>query len=152
MPSYLARHYDPALEIDHIAAREDLEREQVDRLKRSLAIVLMASSIPRRLGADASDDELALDKKRARRTSHALKQALTGWSKRPGDLPMNDGIRIEGAQTSWQGWAEAHVASIKVQLRVVSTYAVKKDEEPWGKSAVVKLENEINWVTYALRD
>src|SRR5882724_11769921 len=98
MPGYLERYYDAGLDIKGIEAREEIERHQVERLKRSLSTIVMTGSIPRRLGPDVNDQELALDKRRARRAAHALKQALSSWSKRPGELPLDDRIRIEGAQ------------------------------------------------------
>lgn len=151
MPSYLGQHFDASLDVDGIGSREDLNRRQVERLKRSLAVVLITGSIPRRLGGDAMPEELALDKKRARRVAHALKQALSGWAKRY-DLPLDDSIRQEGAQMNWESWQPAFLADLSTQVRCVATWAMKNDEEDWGKSAVVRLENERNWITYALRD
>lgn len=152
MSSYLARHFDPALDVGGVGSREILEGEQVERIKRALSVILVCGSIPRRLGGDATPEELALDKKRARRTAHALKQSLHSWRKRPGELPIDDQVRTEGAQMKWEPWGEAHTMTLNNQLRVVSTYAITSGEEDWGKSAVVRLENEVNWISYALRD
>lgn len=149
--NFLSRYFDPALTPPKVSSREELEQREVDRLTRALAVVIMAGSIPRRLGGDASDDELAKDKKRARRAGHALSQALKGWSKKY-DLPLDDKIRMEGAQIKWDDWLTVHVTKIQDELRCLATWAVLNNEERWGRSAVVNLENEINWLTYALRD
>lgn len=154
MASYLARHFDPALTDlgEGFGSREELEAHQVERIKRALSVVIICGSIPRRLGADASPEELSLDKKRARRAAHALKQSLHSWKKRPGELPLTDEVRMDGAQLQWKSWIEAHDTNIANQLRIVSTYAITNGEEDWGKSAVVRLENESNWINYAFRD
>jgi hypothetical protein len=52
------------------------------RIARALALVRVTGSIPRRLGIDATDEELAIDKKRARRTAWALQQSLGCWGKK----------------------------------------------------------------------
>jgi hypothetical protein len=151
MASYLGQHFDAGLDVTGIRSREELEERQVDRLKLALATVLITSSIPRRLGADATSEELALDKKRARRTAHALQKSLSAWTKRM-ELPMDDEIRAQGAQMNWTPWREAFLANLADQVRSVATWSVTHGEESWGKSAIVRLTNEQNWVTYALRD
>jgi hypothetical protein len=149
---YLSRYYDPALELPETGAREEWERRQIERLERALSVVIMAGTIPRRLGGDANDDELALDRRRAKRAGHALSQSLKGWTKNKPNLPLNDDVRMAGAQIVWETWRDAHLSDLNLQLRSVTTWAIKHDELDWGKSAVVKLENEINWVGYALRE
>lgn len=152
MTTYLARHYDAALDVSGIGSREELERRQVDRIARALSVVLLAGGTPRRLGGDATDAELALDKKRARRTGHVFGQAIKQWTKKKVDLPLDDKVRSEGAQIDWPKWIEAHTAEINQQLRCLVTWALQNDEERWAKSAVVKLENELRWVSYAARE
>lgn len=152
MPSFLAQHYDPELNLDAIGSREELETRQIARINRALSVTLLAGTTPRRLGGDATDEELAVDKKRARRCGHALGQSLKQWTKRKQDLPLDDSVRREGAQIKWTEWAEAHCVDIKNQLRCVATYAIRSDQERWGKSAVVRLENELKWLEFALRD
>lgn len=151
MASYLGQHFDAGLDVTGIRSREDLEERQVDRLKLALAVVLITSSIPRRLGSDATAEELALDKKRARRTAHALQKSLASWTKKM-ELPMDDEIRAQGAQMNWTPWQEAFLSNLADQVRCVATWSVTHGEESWGKSAIVRLTNEQNWVTYALRD
>lgn len=152
MTSFLARFYDPELDVSPIESREELDRRQIERVSRALSVVIIAGMTPRRLGGDATDEELALDKKRARRAGHALGQSLKQWTKRKQNLPNDDGVRMEGAQINWESWAEAHISELQQQLRCVTTYALRSNEERWGKSAVVRLENELKWLQIALRD
>jgi hypothetical protein len=151
MTNYLGEHYDPGLDISGIGSREDLEKKQINRINRELAVILVTASIPRRLGPDADETELALDKKRGRRVAHALHQALTGWTKRPPQVTLDDEIRRLGAQLNWTSWQPAVLRSIEEQRRCVATYAVRSGQERWGKSAIVRLNNELKWVEYALR-
>lgn len=152
MSSFLARFYDPALPIEGIGSREEIERQVVERIVRALSVTIIAGTTPRRLGGDAMDDELAMDKKRARRFGHVLGQSLKQWTKKRPDLPLDKAVRIEGAQIKWETWKDKQCADIAAQLRLVATWSVQKDEEKWGKSAVVKLENELKWMEYAFRD
>lgn len=149
---FLARYYDAALDPPKVKDSAELERAEIERLSRALSVVVIAGSIPRRLGGDATDEDLALDTKRARRVGHALNGAIKGWTKKSPPLPVSDEIRREGAQIDWDVWRETHLTTINNQLRCLATWAIQNQQESWGKSAVVRLENEINWVTYALRD
>jgi hypothetical protein len=150
-PSYLARHYDPALAVEKVGPRETLEKGEIERLQRAMTVVLFAGSIPRRIG-DASDEELALDKKRSRRVLHALNQSFRGWTKATPYLEATKEIKAEGAVINWVAWREEHLTIVRHRLRVLTTWAVRAEEEAWGKQVVVKLENEIGWIEYALRD
>lgn len=150
-PTYLARHYDPALVVEEIGPRKTLEAGEVERLQRAMTVVLCAGSIPRRIG-DASDAELALDKKRSRRVLHALNQSYRGWTNKAPKLKATPEIKSEGAVINWTAWREEHLTIVRHRLRVLTTWAVRAEEEAWGKQCVVKLENEIGWIEYSLRD
>lgn len=149
--NYLTRYYDPELSMT-AATTKELEAAQLDRLKRSLQVVVYAGSIPRRLGGEASDRELAIDRKRARRVGHALKQSIGGWSKKQVKLQDNNELRIEGAQLIWPDWFEAYLVRLDNEVKLVVSWAIRNDQQRWGRSAVVKFENELNWITYAMRD
>lgn len=149
--NYLGEHFDGSLDIRGIPNREELERRQRDRLNRALATVLITSQIPRRLGSDASPEELAMDKKRSRRVAHALRQSLLSWQKKI-ELQVDDEIRRDGAQLNWDKWSTKFLTDLRLQMSCVATWAVAKEDEDWGKSALVRLKNEENWLTYALRE
>lgn len=153
MSTFLARYHDAELVLPDDVTREALEKEECSRIGRSLAVCLIAGSIPKRLGGDATDIELALDKKRSRRMAHALSRSLAGWTKKSADyMPLDDAIRSAGAAIDWRKFEAEHVTLVKSRLSLMATYAIRDGQERWGKSAVVRLENELNWVTYALRD
>lgn len=149
---YLARYFDSGLKLPRNLNRDRIEFKQIDRISRALSVVLVAGSTPRRLGQDATRHELALDKKRARRMAAALQQSLKGWSVHPNIFNTDEQVRREGARILWDSWLIKHSTDIQEELRIVATWAILHDEERWGRSCVVKLENELAWTDYALRD
>lgn len=150
--AYLGRFYDPALELPDYLDRRVITERELDRIQRAFSIVWITSQIPRRLGGDAGRDELALDKKRAKRVMHALVQSYKGWQTREPKRLESEEIRIAGANLQWEAFGPAHHTSVLARMRLVATYAIKADDHKWGRSAVTRLENEIRWVSYALRD
>ena len=150
--TFLSRWYDAGLEIPPDLSEEVVTGDEIGRLTKHLAVVIYAASISRRLGGDASDEEMALDKKRGRRTAHALSQSLRGWAGRVPTLKADDEIRRLGAQMDWIKFREEHAADVLLRLRTISTWAMQTDNEKFGKTAAVKYQNELGWVGYALRD
>jgi hypothetical protein len=148
---FLERWYDSGLEPPPLD-RPTIVDEEVQRLLRSIAIVSAAGAIPRRLGGDATSGELAIDKKRARRVAWALNQTLIKWKARPGKPPMDDLIRVSAANLIWGQFISEHQTHVLARIRLVATWAIRENEQRWGKSAVVRYENEVKWVAYAMRD
>ena len=149
---FLEQHFDGDLSTNGVESREELERRQIERIERALSIILVAGVIPRRLGGDASDEELALDRKRARRAAHALTNSLKGWTRKSPKPPLNDKIRMDGAQLIWADWEAKHLAAVEHELRLCATWALRNEEIRWGRSAVVALTNELRWVSFSQRD
>jgi hypothetical protein len=150
---YLERYYDSGMSLPRYENREAIERAEEQRIARTLAVVVVAGSMPRRIGA-ASDEELRADKQTARRLSHALQQSLRGWSSRPifEIVTLDDKVRRDGATVEWDHLVESHLSIVKSRQRVVATWAIRKKENRWGRSAIVRLENELKWVSYAGRE
>lgn len=149
--SYLARYFDGGLEVSEDLNEKAIIQGEIDRLTGVLIVVIHAGSLPRRLG-DVTDEDLALDKKRARRTTWALTQALRAWSRRLPTLEVDAESRVAGAQLVWEQFKAEHAAALNERMRLISTWALMNDSQIFGKKAVVKLNNELNWVDYALRD
>lgn len=149
--TYLSRYFDSGLKLPKIGASEDLQDRQIERISRALSVVVLAGTIPRRIGGEASSEDLAMDKKRAKRAGHALSQSLRQWRKREGKLPIDDSIRREAAQLLWPRWSEEHMSTLRSELAIVSTWAILVEQEAWGKQAVVRLDNELTWILYSMR-
>jgi len=150
--SFVGRYFDPGLAIPEAITRESLISGEVERITGALTLILVVGSIPRRLGGDATDDELALDKKRSKRVGWALTQSLGGWSKKQPRIQVTAEIQREGAQLNWQEFVPNHMTQLMNELRMVATWSVQNDDGRWGRTAVVNLENEMRWLTYAMRD
>jgi len=150
--SFLERYFDPALVPLADFDRERLILGESVRIVRFLTPVIIAGRIPRRLGGEATSEELALDKKRGRRAAHALRQSHVSWTKDEPVIELNDLTKRTGAQLEWDPWSRDHALSVMRSLRTLSTWAIINDDRRWGRSAVVYLENELRWITYALRD
>lgn len=148
---FLAPWYDPGLEIPAKLDIATIVAEECARISESMAIVLYASTIPRRLGGDADNAELASDKKQARRVAHALRGAYRGWSKKSPDLPNGEEIRQQGAQLMWHLWHPEHIHTVETRIVRAATFALQRNEDRWGKTAVTSYLNEINWINYAMR-
>lgn len=151
-PAFLSRWYDAGLEIPEGITVEQLAQEERERISIAIATVLYASTIPRRLGGDSADNELASDKKRCRRVGHALRQAYRGWDKKQPSVSTSDEIRQAGAQLVWEEFKQGHLSVLVMRETRAATFAVRTMNERWGRSALTNLENERNWLTYALRD
>src|SRR5262245_23021357 len=111
---YLERLYDPGLRLPR-TDRSRITAEEIERLCHALALVKVAGSIPRRLGFKATDEELALDKKRARRVGHALRQSLDGWTRDPKVEFDDEVIRREGAQLEWLLFSTEHIVELRAR-------------------------------------
>jgi hypothetical protein len=153
--SLLASYHDPTLPVSAEDTRVTLTAAETARLLRQSSVMYAITTMPRRLGSDASDDDLATDKKRARRTQHALFQCLQDWvGKRVPKLLTTPEIRQEATQVNWTAWIEEHERYVRQRTVYIASWAIKIDNDKdkrWAKSAVVRLQNESRWVAYALR-
>jgi hypothetical protein len=146
---YLDERFDPSLEVDLELTAAELGAEETLRLQGMLASAIVAAEIPRRL-SDATREELALDKRRSRRVAHALRQSVISWG---GFLELEPTAeqRSAGAQINWAEWWGQHEAWLIARQRYVATWAKKTNELSAGKTALVKLRNEYDWLKYAMR-
>lgn len=145
----LESYWDPGLTVDVSESLEDITKQEVKRLQSTCAVVLVTSQIPKRL-SDASREELALDKKRARRILHSARQSLRAWGGKEREATKDE--KVAGAQMAWESWAEEYDAWLQARLRYVATWAKASGNLRFGKSAVVRLSQELEWLRYALRD
>jgi hypothetical protein len=142
---YLVQHFNPDLQLPDIGSWEEMEEREVNRIRRALSVSILAGTIPNR------STEPADDKRKARRVSHALRNSLKGWTKISNQLPLDDSVRREAVSLQWDKWVTRHVTIVESEIVLVATWAIKLNFERWGRSAVVNLTNERQWVTYAVR-
>jgi len=149
---FVERYFDSGLAVSELETKESLVSREVERIQTALTVVGVVGSIPRRLGGEATDKELAIDKRRARRVDHALRQSFSSWSKREPKIQVTAEIQREGIQLEWDEFIMEHMTQVMTELPLLATWAILNEETRWGRSAVVYLENEIRWITYAMRD
>lgn len=78
------------------------EEENIKRLGRGICQCEEVIGAKRRLGGDATDKELAEDKRIARRIKHRLEVALSDW----GDGKHHERLDGSGAKLIWSEWWE----------------------------------------------
>lgn len=148
---FLDQHYDPALDVRLDVTPEEVEQGELRRLNFVVAALRHARMLKRRLGGDASREEMARDKKFIRRLEHAMSQSMTAWGGNPDEAAHDEASKV-GATREWESWAIDHSLWLDTRVRYMATYAKKKGHPKWGAQAVVRLRNEQEWVRYALRD
>lgn len=148
--SFLMQWHDPGLTVNEEDTADSLVQEERQRLAKMLAVAEAAQTVPRRLGADATPDELAADKRRSRRIAHVARQCATAWGK---IVSITGDVSREAAQVNWSQWWETHKTWLINRIKYIVAWAQKTGaDEKWTKSTVVKLTNELTWLTYAMRE
>lgn len=139
----LQYYQDPSLPVGDEPPAAIVEAEAL-RLNRLIAVASAAVAIPRRLGADASREELALDKKYSRQVCWLAATHLK-WMQHEFELSAvdTDEVRSAGAQLSWPDWAAAHKLDLEERLVYISTWAIRKDHLKTGNKLVNLLEREL---------
>lgn len=150
--NFLLQWYDPDLAIKDGETKDAINKEEVERLATLYWIAITAHAIPRRVGSEANQDELAADKQRCRRVAHAAEQLVLMWSGRKTVPTISADITRQAAQVNWEAWWAEHSVWLANRLRYIATWAQKEDRnDKWAKGAAVRLNNEAKWMSYALR-
>lgn len=150
--SFLAEYVDPGLKVDLEKKPEEFELDEIRRIQDSAVAIMYALSMPRRLGGDATSEDLANDKKRCKRVLHVLKQSMQSWSSNTTvewRAPVEDD-RIRGASLDWNIWYEETRVHLMNLRAYIATYGMTKNGE-WARKAVTRLTNELSWLAYAMR-
>ena len=152
---FLEEWFEPSLKVDTTLTGESFSQEEIARIQTAACYVMVAIEIPRRLGGDATSDELALDKRRCRRVLHVLRQQLVGWSEKDPDKvkwrPLTDEDKAEGASLIWDKWWEGQQAHLTARRAYIATWGLKKPDTEYAKHAVTRINNELNHMAYAMR-
>jgi hypothetical protein len=106
----------------------------------------------RRLGGDATSDELAIDKKRAKRLAHCWRTSLRAWGAQESSSDvLEQEIRQRAATVHWEDLAAARRQYLLSRFPLYATMAIDLEEEQWGYHIITILKNELRWLDYAMR-
>lgn len=135
-----------------------VDESEIKRLIAASMMALAASRTPRRLGGEATREELSLDKTVSRIVGNAylgllhLYGAGTGdWQKLRENATRNEEARSAGAQVQWQPWLDDQIIWLEQAIRRVAACALKTNNIEWGNKAVYRLERERDLLARARR-
>lgn len=137
------------------AWRESREvRRQVDRLAVGITKCVGALAVPRRLGEDASQRDLADDKRLARKYANILIANRERWDP---EAPLigadaDPAVLAEGSRIDWVEWEEDWLADLEQQAgRLAATGLAKKVDARRVASMVHLLDSEA-WAVRRVRE
>jgi hypothetical protein len=150
---YLATYFDPGLAVNLKLKPGDLAEREIARLINDIMIAKHSHWMKRRLGADATREALARDKKVTNRIYYTLRVILSNWDGSPdrSDIEPTLEQQQQGAQRVWDAWVAEQRPALTARMRYVATYATLAEVPEWGCIALNRLENEIKWLEYTLR-
>lgn len=153
--SFLLAYIDPAMEVPATETQEHINKVETERVVSMLTIAITAQDMPRRLGTEATPEELAADKSRNKRVAHVATQLLKGWQPGMNGNKPTENVRREAASVDWKKWLIEHETFLINRCRYVATWQHKYGDDlslHWAKAAVTRLENEGKWLKYAVRE
>lgn len=124
--------------------------EEMDRLAYGINVAASAVAVPRRLGPDATPEELAADKKLAKGILHRLRELLRLWQ----DLATVDAAEAEpdedaaaeGARVDWEEWSEDWTADL-IQRRGEVAASTVEDEPELGNRLCHLYDRELHQIS-----
>lgn len=137
---------DEKLKLPKDLTYEDVRADEVARLQELFSLGTLAAAHPRRLGGDASREELARDKRVSRRMAHVAVLCLRNWGEAPGE--PDPSLTPRAAQMDWDKWTEQRIAWLNTRVVYLVTWASRLE----GASKLVnQLEHRIAMEVSALR-
>jgi hypothetical protein len=118
--------------------------EEIVSIHKALKWALV---IPRRLGGDATPQELAEDKKVLKKLIYLYSQLVERWSvqgiylQRPDDQPSKANQTL-GAQVRFPEWIDAQMQKVEKDKREMATAATQKGDRRSANKVVAALEQE----------
>lgn len=148
---YLDAFRDPGLPSQNTYDPKSETEKHIERLLRENALLTLTLSHPRRLGKDATPDDLAQDAKLSKLflfgTSDLLKLYGIGRVKtaKQNEKYLTDPkVKSESAQIDFEEWIYTKIAYLRHELRFNATNGYKHEQELTAKKLVHRLENELN--------
>lgn len=116
-------------------------------------VLRVAAAMPRRLGAQASRQQLARDKRVARRCTHVVEQFARAWGATTVqvDKPPTEEQRVQGAQLDLATWHADRCAHVRTQRAYVATVCVRLGLRQAGNVQVQRYTLELRQLGWAVR-
>lgn len=134
------------------STRDQLLTLDRGELQTLVALCDRALAMPRRLGSDATSDELASDKKTGKRLAHCFRQSLKAWGgQEAANGVLEDQIRRRAATLRWRDLADARRQYLMSRFAPYATLAIDEEQRAWGEHILTLLRNELGWIEYAMR-
>lgn len=146
---YLEEFWDPSTTVSPDDTQLSIALEEIDRLQTLDAVCRCASEMKRRLGSDAEREELARDKRLARRLCHVFAKSLAAWT--GSAIEITQDHRSKAAVLDWPALTEEIKADLIVRRRYIASWGKLTDNERIAKTYVVRISNELRDIDYALR-
>lgn len=154
--------------------RTELAMSEIKRVKRLTFMATYAAQVPRRLGPDATPQELTVDKRTANRVGHTYlrlwqwlvveRGPMPAWDLPDAFHPPDDwratlklaasdqDARRAGASVEWRPWWTDLRPRLLGRRAGVATFALREGHLDWGYRLVTGLSRELSWVERALID
>lgn len=138
---------------EHWQGRDIIAIEQFYRLSATVQAAEMSLNMSRRLGGDATREELAADKRSARRVAHYCRQFAGAWLTEvpdtaippvPKNHRMHKSIRKLASVVEWDAFADALESELLDQCRLIVSWAYENDDKKFANRAASRLLKEID--------
>jgi hypothetical protein len=157
MGKFLDQWYSASTSTEETFDADAFAQERMKQLTHALLMGHFAMSIPRRLGGDATPDELADDKRFSKTLRNRLLSSLRQWDSEA-ELTLDDVLedtpdglleaaRVAGAQVDWHAWFKSFAKDGRKQLSILAAYATEgKVNAKLANSYGQRIYNELNVV------
>jgi hypothetical protein len=95
----------------------------------------------RRLGGDATREELTADKQTARQIEHIAKKFADAWGSADLELDRNE-IGRSSARITWTEWYSETMANLGIAKVFIATWAIRYGHEQHGRSFIHLISQE----------
>lgn len=141
MTDVLTRWFDPALPVLD-QPPEEIALAERERLIISAVTAQAASTMKRRLGSDATRNELTADKRISRQVAFFTLNLANRWGESSYEVPRE--INMIAAHINWVWWLEDKLVVVVERKRWIATWAVRFKHEKEGNIFLNLLEQEEN--------
>jgi hypothetical protein len=131
--------FDPGLTVAELNPDEIALAER-ERLLVWAVTAQAASTMKRRLGPDATREEIATDKKISRKIAFFTLNLAHRWGESAHEIPRN--INAIAAQVNWEWWLEDKIATSNERKQWIATWAIRFGYKKDGRIFLSRLKEE----------